>query len=270
MKADIVATTLSKLSGLFARPEYRVGAALSGGGARGFAHIGVLQALDEAGVKPDIVAGVSAGAVAAAFYGAGIPFSEMLRAFEKSKLSDFAELGVPKDGFFKLDRFGKFLKRNIPYERIEDLPVKTLICATDIDRGEAVVFEEGPLAECVLASCSIPIVFKPRVINGVRYVDGGVLHNLPAWAIRDRCRSLYGVNVSPPDKHRSRPKSTILDMATASFKLMAKTNVVPDLLLCDHVIQVEEIAHYNVFNLHEVEHIYSLGYKATKRMLSQQ
>lgn len=270
MKAAIVANTLSRLSGLFSRPDYRIGAALSGGGARGFAHIGVLQALDESGVRPDIVAGVSAGAVAAVFYAAGVSYKQMLRAFSDSKFSDFAELGVPKDGFFKLDRFGQFLSRNIPYERLEDLPVKTVICATDIDHGEAVVFEEGPLAECVLASCSIPIVFKPRVINGTRYVDGGVLHNLPAWAIRDRCRTLYGVNVSPVDKNVKKPKGTIIDMATRSFKLMAKTNAVPDMLLCDHVIQIEDIAHYNVFNLHEVEKIYSLGYQATKRLLQKQ
>lgn len=269
MKADIVATTLSKLSGLFSRPDYRVGVALSGGGARGFGHIGVLQALTEAGVKPDIVAGVSAGAVASVFYAAGVPFPDMIKAFADVKFSDLAELGVPKDGFFKLDRFGDFLSRNIPYDRIEDLPVKTVICATDIDHGEAVVFEEGPLAECVLASCSIPIVFKPRVINGTRYVDGGVLHNLPAWAIRERCRTLYGVNVSPTNKNGKRPKGTIIDMATASFKLMTKTNAVPDMLLCDHVIQVQDIAHYNVFNLREVEKIYTLGYQATKRLLQQ-
>lgn len=269
MKTTLVANTLNKLSGLFSRPPYKTGVALSGGGARGFAHVGVLQAMAEKNIRPDIIAGVSAGAVAAVFYAAGIPFKDMLKAFDKLKFSDFAELSVPKDGFFKLDRFGKFLTKNIPYTRIEDLPIKTLICATDIDNGEAIVFEEGPLAECVLASCSIPIVFKPRILNGVKYVDGGVLHNLPAWAIRERCKTLYGVNVSPMSKKKKKVKSTILDMASESFKLMAKNNALPDLHLCDHVVQVDDIADFNVFNLHEVEKIYSLGYQAAKRKLEE-
>lgn len=268
MKTHIVANSLSKLTGLFSRAPYRTGVALSGGGARGFAHIGVLQAMDEKGIRPDVVAGVSAGAVAAVFYAAGIPFEKMVRAFEGLKFNDLAELGVPKDGFFKLDRFAKFLNANIPYKRIEDLPVKTLICATDIDHGESVVFEEGPLAECVIASCSIPIVFKPRVINGVKYVDGGVLHNLPAWAIRQRCRQLIGVNVSPIDK-TARVKGTIIDMAVASFKLMSKNNATPDMALCDHVISVDDIAKVNVFNITEVRKIYRLGYRTALKSLEE-
>lgn len=110
MKSPLVSYTKARLAELFSRPPYATGVALSGGGARGFAHVGVLQALHEARIHPDIVAGVSAGAVAAVFYASGIPFDKMLKAFDSLKFNDFAELSVPKDGFFKLDRFRKFLR----------------------------------------------------------------------------------------------------------------------------------------------------------------
>ncbi|MFG6391268.1 MAG: patatin-like phospholipase family protein [Candidatus Amulumruptor sp.] len=266
MKSPLVSYTKARLAELFSRPPYATGVALSGGGARGFAHVGVLQALHEARIHPDIVAGVSAGAVAAVFYASGIPFDKMLKAFDSLKFNDFAELSVPKDGFFKLDRFRKFLRDTIPYKRIEDLPVKTVICATDIDSGESVAFEEGPLPECVAASCSIPIVFKPAVINGVKYVDGGLTHNLPAWAIRSRCRTLYGINVSPMVRQKS--KGTLIDIATKSFKLMAKNNAIHDMQICDHVIELSDIAHYNIFNLNEIKSIYKAGYETTKRAIN--
>lgn len=268
MNSRTFSDTLSKLSGFLSRPPYRTGIALSGGGARGFAHIGVLKAMNERGIYPDVVAGVSAGAVAAVFYAAHIPFEKMISAFEEVKFGNLTALSMPKDGFFKLDRFAEFLNRHIPYRRLEELPVKTVVCATDIERGKAVTFTEGPLAECVMASCSIPVVFKPRIIDGIKYVDGGVLHNLPAWAIREQCRTLYGVNVSPLIRH-TKPVTSVVEMAVRSFKLMSKSNAAQDMALCDRVIQIDDIANYNVFNLAEIRQIYLLGYKTTLRTLSQ-
>lgn len=121
----------------------------------------------------------------------------MLELFQQAKFTDFCEFGIPSGGFFSLEKFKTFLRNNIPYENLEDLPIKTVVGATDIDNGRRALFEKGPIADCVAASCSIPIVFKPAVIDGIRYVDGGVLHNLPAWAIRKRCKVLIGINCSP-------------------------------------------------------------------------
>lgn len=246
-------------------PEYRVGVVLSGGGARGFAHAGALKALAEVGIKPDIIAGVSAGSVAAVMYSAGIPGDKMLELFQSAKFSDFAEIGVPKDGLFRLDRFKEFIKRNIPYENLEDLPIKTVVGVTDLDAGRKMVFEEGPLAERVVASCSIPIVFRPQVIDGVRYVDGGVLHNLPAWAIRKRCKYLIGINCSPLSQHEV--GDSLVDIALRSYELMAKTNVVADAAMCDILIRTDEIAKYKVFNLKQIEQVYESGYREAMNCL---
>ena len=230
-------------------PEYRTGLVLSGGGARGFAHAGALKALEEMGIKPDILAGVSAGSVAAVMYAAGISPEKMLELFLNARFSDFCELGIPKDGFFSLDRFRAFLRKNIPYANLEDLPIPVTVGATDLDNGKKLAFTSGRLDEVVAASCSIPIVFKPIKINGTRCVDGGVLHNLPAWTIRDRCKYLIAV------------------IAFRSYELMAKTNTVADMELCDIVIRTDEIARYRAFNLKQIEKVFESGYRDTMNFL---
>lgn len=249
-----------RLLGFGNRRPYRIGLALSGGGARGFAHAGAIRAMLEVGIRPDIVAGVSAGSVVAAMYAAGLTPEQMIEAFKSAKFTDFAELSMPRDGFFALDRFRGFLKEQLePYRNIEELPVKTVIGVTDLDRGVKVALENGPLAETVTASCSIPIVFKPAHIGGVRYVDGGVTANLPAWTIRDRCKYLIGVNVSPLIQRK--PKNNIVDIALRSYELMAKTNSFADMERCDLVVRTDEVAGYQVFNLKDIDNIYEGGYR---------
>ena len=250
----------------FTSKPYKLGLALSGGGARGFAHAGALKALTEMGIKPDIIAGVSAGSVVTAMYAAGNSPDTILNLFSGVKFTDFAELGVPHDGFFSMDGFKKFLRKIIQYENIEQLPVPVVICATDLDHNTPVAFTEGPIAERVCASCSIPIIFKPMKIDGVNYVDGGVLHNLPAWAIRDKCKYLIGINCSPVP-HRGKPQN-LMDVAHRTYDLMVKHNAVPDMELCDLAVQVNDIATYKVFNLREIKRVFHAGYSATMAALA--
>ncbi len=244
------------------RRPYRIGLALSGGGARGFAHAGALQALEDMHVKPDMLAGVSAGAVVCALYAAGNTPTEIVQMFLTAKFTDFAELSVPKDGFFRLDGFKKFLSDHIKYKNLEDLPIPTVLGVTNLDTCQPAVFEKGEITERVLASCSIPLVFKPRLIEGAHYVDGGVLHNLPSWIIRDRCRYLIGINCSPvPHKRYSKP--SLIDVANRTYNMMAKHNATADMALCDLPIEINDIAGYKVFNLREIKKVYTIGYQTT-------
>lgn len=245
----------------FSRKPYKVGLVLSGGGARGFAHAGALKALEEVGVRPDIIAGVSAGSVVTVMYASGMDPEDIIAAFSDVKFGDFAELGVPRDGFFSMDGFKKFLKKQIPYDRIEDLPIPSVVCATDLDHNKPVAFEEGSIVDCVAASCSIPIVFKPVRIDGVTYVDGGVLANLPAWALRDRCKYLIGINCSPVPP-RGKPKS-LMDIAHRTYDLLVKNNSRPQMELCDLAISIDDVASYKVFNLKEIKRVFRSGYDNT-------
>jgi NTE family protein len=243
---------------------YRLGVCLSGGGARGFAHIGAMHALREYGLIPDIIAGVSAGSVVAAFYASGllndINNDPLLTLFSNAQFRNFAEMHIPRESFFSLERFRKILEKELPYKNTEDLPIKTLICATEIDQGTKVAFTNGPLAESIVASCSIPIVFEPVTINGHRYVDGGVLRNLPAWALRHQCDYLIGINCSPlysPEE----PASNILEIAQRSYSLMSRNNINADLEMCDLVISLTETANHQVFSLKDIQNIKLSGYR---------
>lgn len=250
------------------RPPYRLGVALSGGGARGFAHVGALKALEEAGMKPDVIAGVSAGAVAAVMYAAGVPLDEMLSLFTSTKFTDFARPSlIHGDGMFSLMRFKQFIEEATGIDRLENLRIPTYVGVTDLDHGEPAEFHEGPLGERVVASCSIPIVFSPVEIDGIHYVDGGVLRNLPAWIIREKCETLIGINVSPLRTFEYR--KSFFDIGMRTYNLMAKANQQQDMDICDHVIITPELIHYQVFNLKDIHKAYLSGYAAAHRAIRQ-
>lgn len=252
-------------NGCTLRP-YRLGVALSGGGARGFAHAGALMAIEEAGLKPDVVAGVSAGAVIAVLYAAGVKPLRMAEIFARTSFRNFAELSMGHGGLFKIDRFADFILRELNgVRRLEDLSIPVFLGATDLDNGRSVAFSEGEIAPRMMASCSIPVVFSPVNINGINYVDGGVLRNHPAWIIRDKCESLIGINVSP--LRRVTDVKSLVGVALRTYNLMAKANQAHDMELCDVSVQTPEIADCAVFDLKNIKKIFVSGYVHTRHAL---
>lgn len=263
MKISLLDNVLSSL-GL---SDNSIGVAFGGGGARGFSHVGVIMALERFGIRPDIISGVSAGSIAAALYGAGLNAKEMLECFQDySRFTDFTEWSIPKEGLMKLTKFEKMLKEWLPHENLEEQLIPTIICATDLDHGKSVGFTKGPIAKRVAASCSIPVIFAPVKINGVNYVDGGVLRNLPAWAIRPHCKTLIGASCSPLG-HEYNYKKSIISIAWRSFQLMTKTNSRPDLEMCDIVIENEALAKVSTFDLREMKRITIRGYDEASSIL---
>lgn len=126
---------------------YRIGVALSGGGARGFAHAGALKALEDAGYRPDVLAGVSAGSVAAVFYGAGVSPEGIVGAFAKSKFTDLCRVRITRRSGLDMSRFRAPVARTIaPFKSIEELPIPTYIGVTDFDSGTAVAFNHESIA----------------------------------------------------------------------------------------------------------------------------
>lgn len=245
----------------------KVGLALSGGGAKGFSHIGVFRAFEEFGVKIGVLSGVSAGSIAAALYGAGLSTDDMIECFaEASGMGDFTEWAVPKQGFLRLNKFGKLLDSWLPVKNLEDMKIPTVICATDFDHAKSVGWGKGEIVPRVIASCSIPVVFHPVKINGVNYVDGGVLRNLPAWAIRNYCTTLYGSNCSPM-KRNFDGKDGIIDITLRTFHLMMKANILQDIRLCDYVIDLQSLFNVKTFDLKSLRTGVQNGYDEACRVL---
>ncbi len=257
----------SESNGIKPFRPYRLGVALSGGGARGFAHAGALMAIEEAGLRPDIIAGVSAGSVVAVLYAGGKKPIEIAGIFGDQSFRDFAELKLGSGGLFAIKRFEKFILSNLDgVSRLEELPIPTYIGVTDFDNGRPTEFHDGHIGPRLTASCSIPIVFAPVKIDGVRYVDGGVLRNMPAWIIRDKCDFLIGINVSPLRKYDT---SSIVGVALRTYNLMAKANQAQDMELCDIAVEVTEISNYKVFDLRHIQKVFVSGYLNMRRALRQ-
>lgn len=247
---------------------YRLGVALSGGGARGFAHAGALKAIEEAGLKPDIIAGVSAGSVIAVLYGAGVPTDKMVEIFSQATFKDFTELKFRGGGLFKINKFASFILKHIqPAKTLADLRVPVYIGVTNFDTGKPEVFTDGEIAPRMMASCSIPIIFQPVKINGTNYVDGGVVKNMPAWAIRDLCDTLIGVNVSPLDMSPSSNK--LMDVALRTFSMIQKANMREDIAACDVAIELREISQYKTFDLKRIQKVYNAGYLNARHVLKE-
>lgn len=248
--------------------KFRLGLALTGGGARGFAHAGALAAIEEAGHRPDILAGVSAGSVVATLYSAGVEPLQIMKLFADQKAKSFVDFNPRGGGFFSISPFRKFIEKNLaPYRNLEDLPIPTYIGVTDFDRGIPTEFHSGPIAERVMASCSIPIAFHPVTIEGTSYVDGGVLRNHPAWIIRDKCDFLIGINVSPLGVKLKEKADSLLSVALRTYNIMAKANQNEDMDMCDLSVQTPEISHYSTFDLSSIENVYMSGYCNTRRAL---
>lgn len=247
--------------------KYKLGLALSGGGARGFAHAGALKALEDKGLKPEIISGTSAGALAAVLYADGYAPEEMIELFTGKPLKDFAAIHVPSVSVFDTKGIKQFLKKTLRKTKFEDLNIPIRVVATNLDEGKSRVFDSGPLIDAVTASCSIPIVFNPTKIEGNYYVDGGILKNFPVSVIRGECEKVIGVNVSPlvPKKYNQ----TIVNIAERTYHYMSRTNTFLDRTLCDVLIEIDDLTSYKTFDIKKANNIFKIGYEYGNRALAE-
>lgn len=238
---------------------YYLGYALGGGGARGFAHLGVLKVLEKHLLKPNIIVGTSAGALAGVFYADGYTPDEISEMFAKKEFRQFVEFSFPRSGLFHSTGLASFLRKNLRSQSFEELQIPFKAVATDWRKATVKVFDKGDnLVEAVVASCSVPVVFNPQYINDVPYVDGGLLKNFPVSIIRKECKYVVGVNVSLmiPSNHKPSIKNT----AERTFNLMSNANTLLDRTLCDVLVEVKGLQKYNMFGLSNVDSIIENGY----------
>lgn len=223
--------------------KYNIGYALSGGFIKGFAHLGIMQALHEHGIRPEILSGVSAGALAAVFYADGKEPYHIVELFERHSFKELTTFSINKQGLLKLDSFIDFLNSNLESKTIEELKIPTIITATDLDHGRIVSFKKGKIAERLAASCCMPILFAPIRINNTYYVDGGILMNLPVSPIRKECEKVIALNVDPlvADEY----SKNVVSIALRAYHFIFQANTLPQKGIADLLIESYGLEEYS-------------------------
>lgn len=246
--------------------KHKIGLALSGGGALGFAHIGAIQALEEHGVKPNFISGSSMGAIIGAIYCAGYSPAKIMRIIQAEKLYKLDKLMSPnlnfkQKGLSSHATLRTTLKELIPHDCFDSLEIPFAVCVTNITSGTYEYYYSGKgIVEYVVASASIPGVFDPVVIKNTTYVDGGVLNNLPAEILHQKgCDYIIGVDVLP---FLPIEKKSFLDITLWSIRLMQHSNTQNGIKYCNWLIESNAIEKYNEFEFDKYKEIYQYGYKA--------
>jgi NTE family protein len=244
---------------------YKIGLVLSGGGARGFAHLGLMQALNEAGIYPDVISGTSAGALVGVLYADGYTPKEILEIMNSGSRLDFMRPAMPREGLLQLNGIHKILKAHLRAKTFKELKIPMFVTATDINNGKAVYFSQGQLLDPVIASASIPVLFQPVKINDISYVDGGVLDNLPVHPIEDKCKILVGSFVNPVGYIEK--ISGLISIAERTFMLSMSKEVVEKIKKFNLFVAPLELRNYKILDPEKASELFLVGYKATKEKL---
>ncbi len=244
--------------------DKKIGLVLSGGAVRGLAHIGALKALEEKGIKPSVISGVSAGSIVGAFYCNGYTPDEMKEIAINTNFLQYVKPAIPKKSFFYFNHFEKFLKKYLKKKNIEDLEIPFYICATNLNKGIPEYFNKGDLINTVKASSSIPILFEPVKIGEYPYVDGGIMNNLPVEPIKEKVDYIIGIDVNPLESEKD--FGNIISISVRTLFLAFRANIEPRKNMCDLFIQPKDLSDIGLYSIWKAEEAIEIGYEAVKRL----
>ncbi|MFK2824895.1 patatin-like phospholipase family protein [Bacillus sp. B190/17] len=243
----------------------KIGIALGSGGARGFAHIGVLKALKEANIPIDMIAGSSMGSFVASLYGAGHDMEQVHKYSAAFRRKYFLDFTVPKMGFVSGRKIKNFIRIVTHGKSIEELSIPIAIVATDIKKAEKVVFRQGSVADAVRASIAIPGIFVPEKINGRLLVDGGVIDRVPVSVVKEMGADIIiGVDVSSVKKNAE--IQTIFDVIMQSIDIL-QLEIIANRQTASNVMIRPPVDMYNSKTFTNIEEIITAGEEETQRRI---
>jgi NTE family protein len=238
----------------------KIGLVMSGGGARGMAHAGVLKALDEIGIKIDMISGTSSGAVIGALYADGLTPDEIFKIGDIKNLIGWKGISFDFKGLLKTDPIKYLLKKNLKSKTFEDLRIPLTVCTTDFRQARNVYFNSGEIILPLVASCSIPLMFSPVMINGRPMVDGGLMDNLPLEPLLGKFDHVIGVHVNP--LHPVEKPIPVTRVLERCFHMAIANNIRHKIGQFDVFIEPPELAQYAVFDKNHSDEIFKIGYAA--------
>jgi len=240
------------------KPEY--GLALSGGGARGIAHLGILQALEENGIQPAVMSGTSMGALVAVGYALGIKPKEMLELInEEVKPLSLSNANLSRSGFFNLNWVEKILFEKAIPDDFSTLNIPVYVAVTNLNTGKFEIHAEGKLVDFTIASASIPLLFKPKIIDEVYYVDGGLTKNMAAHILQGKCDKIIGVNVNHIAVKNEFKR--MKDIAARTYHLAIHNTIRDELDYCNYILDPPETRNYSPLDFQKADEIFEIGYR---------
>jgi NTE family protein len=237
----------------------KIGLALSGGGVRGVSHLGVMQALTDHGIKFSHISGTSAGAIGAAFFAEGYAPKEILQMIKQNSLLKLLRPAFGSNGLVSILHARVLINKYIRHNSFQQLKTRVTIPAVDLGEAKLVYFTEGELDIAILASCCLPGIFKPIMINDHMFVDGGILNNFPVEPLVGNCDLIIGSCCNHlPVVTTIKSFGNLVDRA-AMIAINASLNT--HKMLCDIVIEPHGLGGYGIFDTDAAEEIYMIGYE---------
>lgn len=238
---------------------------LSGGGCRGFAHLGAVKALQESGIYPSEISGTSSGAIAGAFLANGFSPDEITDIFIEKLNLNILTLNGFKMGLISMKNIRIFLQKNLRYKRFEDLPIPFYATATSFTDGTQHIFNHGNIIDAIVASSSIPVVFPPVVIHGIPFVDGGLSNNLPIEPFLNKKKDVVCIHVNPVKSFK--PGEGVYDIMDRAVHLSFREKINRSSDGCYLFIEPKGLDGYGLFDIHKIREIVDTGYDFTKKLL---
>ena len=239
-----------------------ISVALSGGGARGIAHLGVLAALDELGLPVGALAGASSGAIAATFYAAGFAPRDILRLLQATSIPRLTRPVFGGNGLLRLEAVGQLLGRHLGDTlRFEDLQRPLTLVATDLEAAESVYFSAGLLLPPLLASSAVPILYRPGEYQGRQLVDGGLLNNLPVEPLLPLGRPVVGVHCNPLDRAARLP--SLRRVVERTLQIALSANVAQRKTQCALLLEPPALQQFRPLDFRKAEALFEVGYRYT-------
>ncbi len=247
-----------------------VGLALSGGAARCLAQIGVLEVLDEAGIQIGAIAGTSAGSIIGALLASGtLDLQELRKLAITMKWRDMVKANIPRKGLISSEKIYHFVRRVINDMRFQDTKISLAVVASNLRNGEKTVITEGSVAKAVQASCSLPVIFTPTMINGDLLVDGGATSQLPTLTVKEELNRPFviGVDVNFNAMEAAR-LDNMLQIAVHFVSLIARRNALMEKPFADIVIDVDAQGIF-LIDLHKGKQLLRRGRQAAELKLDE-
>ncbi len=263
---DKTAKTPTQTTTIKAR-EPVIAIALGGGGAKGFAHIGVLKVLESHGIKPRIVTGTSAGSFVGSIYASGKTPYQMQQIAQQLKESDLRDLTLNSQGIVLGQKLQDYVNRNVANKPIEQFPIRFAAVATRLDNGKKAEFIKGNAGQAVRASCSIPNVFVPATISGTKYVDGGLVSPIPVQTAREMGADIViavDISARPTGGNQAMNMWGLLDQ---TINIMGQQSINSELAQANIVIQ-PKVGHLGTLDLKSSNEAILEGEKAAQAKIT--